>query len=63
MINHSEAIVFNVGGSSSISGGRKRRFVRKRHIVEGSSMVGPIVGASGIVVSIFMIAVRRRVAN
>ena len=61
MINHGEAIVINVGGSSSISRGRKRCFVRKRHVVEGSSVVGPVVGASGIFIGIFRVAVRWRV--
>jgi len=58
MINHGEDIVFNVGGSSSMLGGRKRCFVRKRHVVEGSSVVGSVVGASGIVIRIFWVAVR-----
>jgi len=58
MINHGEAIVFNVGGGSSISRGRKRCFVQKKYVVEGSSVVGTVVGASGIFIGIFRVAVR-----
>ncbi len=62
MINHGEAVVFNAGGSSSISGGKERNFARQRHVVEGSSVVEPVVGASGIVSSTFRVAIRCRVA-